>query len=284
MTSITPQFAEGIANIVRTEMAQGSGALPAASDLARIANSNFDRDAAIGAKLNNLQLAGAVYPEIEKLADLLEAARRINVAPKPFVLSEDIDVADLQTLAEARALEKAQDQALTFAREEIVSTLLNRLDLAVTMAVPVAVQKFRPVFNAAVESYVDAVNRLPNPLTADAVLEAGTDALNALSDAAAAADVIRRGYRLVIGTKKVNDRGRLLVMFDPADVGQYHALVTEARKDTTDGTTTPGIIRQVGGSALVYAARNGVKIRLDEAKNPDVADIFTTMSPIGFNL
>lgn len=127
---------------------------------------------------------------LTKPLGLLEEARWVE-APVPVV---DLDKLTAKNLGQA--VEQVTDDLLRAekhaqAKRVVLDKIARRVLQEAGAAVPGIIEQLNPRFDAAAAAFKAAVDKLPEDLTADALVKAGPEALVALGEARTAAATIR---------------------------------------------------------------------------------------------
>lgn len=220
-------------------------------------------------------MTGVAMPEgLQTALDTLDALNRAEgVAldyPHPDDLTPDNVAGHLETLTTAQAVKSFQPGSIS-AEQQVRTTLRDRLARRVIReadeAVPAIADQLRPEVDKAAESFCEAVGQLPDPLTAESLVKAGTDAMSAYERAKRAAAMLHtvdqwlasvasgvpsQTYAIPKPNKHV---GPVLRLASPPTRGGIQALLSA--RDKVDDT-----VRELG-PVFYAAAVNGIPMGLN---------------------
>lgn len=133
---------------------------------------------------NNWTNLGVKLPKgLSSAIDVFEAVRYVETGHEPVFDIDSLTTANAEAKIRELALEVAVKNSLQRAKDVAKDAAEFALVNAAGAAVPEIIEQVTPVFDRHAEAYVTAVSKLPNELTADTLISAGPEAVQAYQDA-----------------------------------------------------------------------------------------------------
>lgn len=140
--------------------------------------------------LKSWRMLGVTLPEhLEKSLALVATLKSVDLAPD-YPPLEDLTPDNIADHLRRVSLEQAVKGAEEVTRVKLQRALALQTLQQASDAVPEIAGELRPGFDQAAESFTAAVKKLPLPLTADALVRCGSDALKAHEKAKQAAETL----------------------------------------------------------------------------------------------
>lgn len=234
---------------------------------------------------NATELAGSVanwtgiarVPEdLTKAIDLYEAILYTEVGYTPVVKLEDVNKDNIEQVIwdHARALSLASTPIgvlgpqghgpLERSKAEVLDVAAREVIHQGRLAVPAIIEKLTPAFDKSAEAYVAAVTSLPKDITADALVKAGTKAIEAYEVA------LREMKYLNIISGWVASAGRLngytKETYPAVRILRPATLMELIKLENAQSTWSQSEVLRSLDPALVTAAQLGVEFKINTIK------------------
>jgi hypothetical protein len=145
--------------------------------------------------------------ELNKAIELFESVRYAEVGRQPVFdvesLTQENAEDKIREFAEQLALSEVPGGGLSVldrAKKQVVESAARQVISLARHAIPDVIDQLTPTFDKHVEAYIEAVGKLPETLTANALVAAGADAVTAFADAQREAGFLHRIDAWVVQT------------------------------------------------------------------------------------
>lgn len=192
------------------------------------------------ADLPGVKLSKELTEKLDRLSALQSAESYVPVPSMDKLTTDNAD-----ELVAAYAQELATQGQFADAKMRLRTVLVSQVLDAARAEIPKAIEQMTPTFDAAVETYVGAVTKLPEELSSDALVAAGPEALAAYHEAAGAAAMLATVDSWVASLHNLCGGGvpdksvRVLAPRDHRELGKLDAARKSARHDGTANLLVP---------------------------------------------
>lgn len=204
-------------------------------------------------ELPGVTLSKELTEKLDKLAALNCAELYVTI---PDVTNLTADNAD--ELVTAYAQELATKEQFGKAKTQIRTVLVSSVLDGARAEIPKVIEKLTPAFDKAVETYVSAVNELPDDLSSDVLVAAGPETVKSYQTATGAAALLAQIDSWVASLQRltggdVPDKSvRILAPENHRELDKLDS-VRLNRRDTTPNVIVP---------VFLAAAREGIKFEV----------------------
>ena len=178
-------------------------------------------------------------PSLKQLLDTLEQLRWAEVPDPEIDVDKLVKSKDVAAELERIATELATVDKGLEAKQRASYALARKVIREASEVVPDLIEQLRPAFAVAAAKYADAISKLPDDITAEALVTAGPDALVALGEAREAVATLATIDQWLVGLTDLPayagvPADRILRILAPANYVQLVALTTAADDPSHD--------------------------------------------------